>query len=371
MRALILVVAVLVLAAAPRPADVPFEPRLLDPGANETAALADLNGDGKLDIVSGENWYAAPTWKRTQWRKLDFTNQYIDAFSDLPLDVDGDGRTDIVTATWFAKKISWFKNPGKPGAPWTETIIDQGNNNEFAFLVDLNNDGKALEILPQFGNGNAPLSYFELKSGKFERRQVSDKSYGHGIGAGDLNKDGKTDILTPKGWFEAPNWTWHPDWSEAQHLGFLHVIDVNEDGRNDVLTTAAHDYGIFWLEQSADGKFVKRTIDSSWSQAHATTLVDLNGDGRKDLLTGKRYMAHNGNDPGEREPLGLYWYEWRKTPDNKVEFIRHVIHYGGRPGTGMQLPVADLDGDGDLDFIAPGKSGLHLFENTSNKRNPS
>ena len=44
-------------------------------------------------------------------------------------------------------------------------------------------------------------------------------------------------------------------------------------------------------------------------KAHAVTLVDLNGDGKLDILTGKRFMAHNGKDPGERESLGIYWYE--------------------------------------------------------------
>ena len=104
-------------------------------------------------------------------------------------------------------------------------------------------------------------------------------------------------------------------------------------------------------------------IDSSWSQAHAATLADLNGDGQLDLVTGKRYMAHNGNDPGEKEPLGVYWYQYRKTPEGSMEWIRHLIDYGTRVGGGMQIPVRDLDGDGDPDIVFPGKSGLFLAEN--------
>jgi FG-GAP-like repeat len=89
---------------------------------------------------------------------------------------------------------------------------------------------------------------------------------------------------------------------------------VNGDKLPDLVTSAAHDYGIFWFEQAKTPKgernWVKHVIDNSWSQAHALTLADLNGDGRPELITGKRYMAHNGRDPGEREPLGVYWYEY-------------------------------------------------------------
>ena len=92
-------------------------------------------------------------------------------------------------------------------------------------------------------------------------------------------------------------------------FSFMHVTDVNGDGRNDVITSNAHDYGIFWFEQGEGEKWTKRLVDDSWSQGHAVTLVDLNGDGKMDILTGKRFMAHNGKDPGEREPLGIYWYE--------------------------------------------------------------
>src|SRR4051812_28969037 len=156
----------------------------------------------------------------------------------------------------------------------TEQAIETGNSVEFAFLVDIDNDGQAREILPQFGSLTAPLTWYEVKNGQFEKHVVSPKSYGHGIGAGDVNRDGRTDILTPKGWFEAPNdvrkgdWKWHPDF-ELGSLGFLHVIDVNGDGRNDIVTSMAHDYGVFWMEQGAAGQWTKHMIDDSWSQSHA------------------------------------------------------------------------------------------------------
>ena len=122
------------------------------------------------------------------------------------------------------------------------------------------------------------------------------------------------------------------------------------------------------MRQNPDGKFSKPImIDDSWSQPHAVTMVDLNGDGRMDFVTGKRFMAHNGKDPGEREPLGVYWFEYLKPDGKKVEWVKHVLDYGARTGGGMQIAVADLDGDGALDIATPGKSGLFLFENLSKK----
>jgi hypothetical protein len=365
--ALILATATILCFAARNP-EILFEHKALDPGTSETCAIADFNNDGKPDVFSGEAWYENPTWKKHQVRQLKEYGTYLGSLSDMALDVDGDGLMDIVSSGWHTNKIWWSRNPGKAGGMWEDHTIDEGFPVEFSFLVDLNNDGKAREILPQWGNNAAALTWYELVNGKFQRHIVSQRSYGHGIGAGDVNGDGRNDIITPQGWFQAPasgngEWKFHSEFNLGS-TSFIYAIDLNEDGLPDLLTAMAHDYGIFWMEQRADHTWVKHGIDQSWSQAHALTLVDLNGDGRRDLLTGKRYMAHDGNDPGEREPLGIYWYEYHPSPDHKtVEWSRHLIDYGSRIGGGMQIPVADVDGDGDLDFAVAGKSGLFLFEN--------
>jgi hypothetical protein len=395
------------LLATTRSPDIPFTIHMIDGGASETAAVVDVNHDGRLDIVSGENWYEPPRtgggqdWTKHKFRTLNYSSNYFDNFSDLPVDVDGDGYPDLVGVSWFAKHVVWWKNPGKaPGKdrePWPQSEINTGFNVEFAILADMDNDGKAFEVVAQ--ENGTPQAWYEAKAGAWVKHVVSDRSYGHGIGAGDVNGDGRNDILTPRGWLEAPadprapGWAFHADWEsinvppaqgaasppapaaaaapKQMELGFMHVLDVNGDGRNDVVTAAGHDYGVYWFEQGESGRWIRRVIDSAWSQGHASTLVDLNGDGRKDLVTGKRFMAHNGSDPGEKEPLGVYWYEYGPaTASAAGEWVRHVIDYGGRMGGGMQLPVIDIDGDGDLDIVCPGKGGLFLVENVTKMRRP-
>jgi len=379
-------------SAQARPPDIRFDVRMIDGGASETAAFADLNNDRRLDIVSSDAWYEAPAWTRHPIRDVNWNGQYLDNFTDLPIDVDGDGYADVVQFAYFAGNIVWMKNPGTTGGAWTATEIDKGSPTEFAQLVDLDNDGKARELLPQFDRPAAPLAWFDLQRGTWTRHAVSDHSYGHGIGAGDVNGDGRNDILTPQGWFEAPasaaqgEWTFHAtDWNQKPiaaagltarpapaQFGFMYALDVNGDGRRDIVTAMGHDYGVCWFEQNADGTWTQRVIDSTWSQAHAPVLADLNGDGQMDLIAGKRYMAHNGSDPGEREPLGLYWYEFRRGTRGVV-WTRHVVDYGGRMGGGMQTDVKDMDGDGDLDLVSGGKAGLFLAENLtkSAKRPPA
>ena len=391
-------------AVRSRPADIAFNVQMIDPGFSESVAVADFNKDGRLDILSAEHWYEAPAWTKHKIRDIAFNGSYIDNFSDLPVDVDGDGFTDIVQIAYFARRIVWLKNPGKTGKTWTETEIDAVGPTEFAFLVDLNNDGRALEVLPQFtGAAKAGLTWYELANGKWEKHVVSGQSHGHGIGVGDINGDKRNDIITPAGWLEAPadvraagEWTLHPaDWGSLPpqlavgpaaapvpaspspagprpaEYAFMHVIDVNRDGRNDIVTTMAHSYGVLWFEQRPDGGWIPRPIDTTWANAHSTAMADLNGDGQLDLIAAKRYWGRTGTEPAEREPMGIYWYEFRPGLKDTVEWIRHIVDYGGRAGGGLQMVVVDIDGDNDRDIITPGKTGLFLSENLSRGPRPA
>jgi hypothetical protein len=366
--------------------EIPFRKHTLDLGQSEGVAVADVNRDGRLDIISGENWYEqlppgseGPRWIKHKFRNLPFTDGYLEDLSDLAVDVNGDGYPDVVTCSYWSKPLTWWENPGSRNQPWVEHVIETRAPVEFVFLVDILNTGKPAQLLPQFGDPNFPLTWYELegkgKDAHWVGHVVSPKSYGHGIGAGDVNGDGRTDIITPKGWFEAPadprhgEWIFHPEF-DLGSTGFIYTMDVNGDGLPDLVTTLAHDYGIFWYEQKKDAQgnrtWVKHVIDNAWSQAHALTIADLKGNGEPVLVTGKRYYAHE-HDPGANEPLGVYWYE-KIQAGGRLQWRRHVIDYSTRTGGGMQIPVVDIDGDGDLDVIVAGKTGLFLFENLTKGR---
>jgi len=361
---------------------------------SEACGVADFNNDGKLDIVAGPYWYEAPDWKPHLFRSLKgkvdekgktyTVNEkgvgYWDDFMNVPLDVDGDGLTDVVTCCWFSRQIDWYRNTEPDAGSWPMNLGEKNGNYECGEIWDIDGDGKALEILPD----TKDTKWYEVgvrADGKrgLIKHIVSADERPFGGGVGDINGDGRPDILRPDAWYEAPadprkgRWIEHPlalgnlTEGQADHTPQICVYDVDADGLNDIITSSAHKHGIFWYKQIRDGRKIswkQLIIDKSWSQAHSITLADMDEDGDLDLVTGKRFFAHNGNDPDAHSPLGVYWYELSRTP--AIVWTQHIVSYNKGIGSGLNIPVVDLDGDGDLDIVVTGKwGGPTYFENTT------
>ena len=221
MRTLLLTVAVIALSQGSRPPDIPFKIHPIDLGASETAAVADVNRDGRLDIISGEHWYRGARLGRST------------ASASSASATSTSTTSATCRSTWTATAIQTScrsrgsrrrsrggaiparaRLPGKEF--WKEATDPRRVQHRVRAARRLDNDGKAQEVLAQEnGTGQA---WYEVKDKAWVPHVVSDRSYGHGIGAGDVNGDKRNDILTPRGWLEAPadpragNWTFHPDW---------------------------------------------------------------------------------------------------------------------------------------------------------------
>lgn len=337
----------------------------------ESAGVFDVNGDGQLEIVSGAYWYEKPD-VATQHPvgPVAAFGEYYDDFSTIPMDVNGDGRLDFITGGWWGNTLRWRENPGDPKAEWPEHIIAETGNIETTRAWDVDGDGQ-LEIVPNTPGGPLVV-YKRIGPGRFAAHKIYEARQGHGLGFGDVNGDGRGDFILHNGWLEAPAdpyqaaWTFHPefDFGPLASVPIL-VVDVNGDGVNDLIVGQAHGYGLDWWEQktTVPGQrlWVKHPIDPFNSQYHDLIWADIDGDGASELITGKRYRAHCGADPGEFDAVGLYYFKW-----NGESFSKQVIDYGPAgigKGCGIHFAVADLSGHGRLDIVAPGKDGLYFYEN--------
>lgn len=344
----------------------------------ESVGVFDVDGDGHLDVVSGAFWYEGPEFRARHFiHEVNRQEEYWDHFATIPMDVNGDGRMDFITGGWFEGTLFWLENPGNKG-PWKRHIIDQTGPIETVRGWDIDGDGFP-ELIPN--TPGHPLAYYQLLrdaegkgTGKFQRIVVDTTAQGHGLGFGEINGDERTDIIVHNGWLEAPespagSWTFHQEFDFADASIPIGVHDVDQDGLHDLIVGQAHDYGLDWYQQQVvDGRrdWIKHPIDPDHSQYHTMEWVDIDGDGTKELITGKRYRAHNGGDPGANDSIGLYYFKWDGT-----SFRKNTISYGplgqGK-GAGIYFSVADLRKTGRKDIIVAGKDGLYIFFNQGRKR---
>jgi len=387
-------------ASAAHAGDVTFKKHDINPKSNfEAAGVFDVDNDGKLDIISGDKWYKGPEFTQSYpTREVSTTGTYRNCFATLPFDVNGDGNMDYVTCSYFGKDVAWVENPGEAGKPWTYHEIDTPGPIEAAVAVDLTGDGQP-EYLPNTVN---TVVFYELAgegTGKtWKKYDFGTEAAGHGNGTGDVNGDGRTDLLTPKGWFEAPEkldgqarWTFHKAWDLGATGIQITARDVNDDGAADIIYGAGHDRGLFWLKGQKNDKgelswSKPMEIDPTLSSVHTQLWTDLDGDGKEDeLVTGKRVYAHE-IEPGDVEPSQVAYYTfdkgehaWKKhpiftgeaavnAPKEREKRDAQKDFPAGTAGTGLQVTAIDIDGDGDIDLVCPGKSGLYLFENQTKSK---
>jgi hypothetical protein len=399
MKATFATVAALVLAVFAQGTLRAAEPRWKQHTINgksefEAAGAFDVDNDGKIDIVSGDTWYRAPDWTPHHVRNVTRQGTYYNCFATLPMDVNADGKTDFVTCGYFSRNVGWVENPGATDKDWTYHLIDLPGTSEAAALVDLNGDGMP-DVLP---NVTTQVVWYQLVKAvpapEWKKHDLGKPASGHGVGSGDVNGDGRIDLLTLKGWFEAPSnpssdtWAWHPEWQLGATGIQILARDVNGDGLSDVIWGMGHTYGLFWLEQGkgtgGERTWTRHEIDNSIASVHTLIWADLDGDGKDDLVTGKRVYAHEV-EPGATDGSVIAYYQFDR---GKGQWQKHVIFQGeaaknapaknvdrlalrdfppGTAGTGLQMTAIDIDRDGDLDLLCPGKSGLYLFENLGAK----
>lgn len=370
---------------------------LSDTFYGEGADAGNFNKDGHIDVVSGPFWYAGPDFRIKQafYNPKPFDpHGYSDNFFTFAEDFNGDGWTDILVYGFPGKDASWFENPRGVERFWPRHQVLDVVDNESPAFIDLTGDGRREIVCSSGGYFGFAEPNREDPTLPWTFRRISDKTAGgrftHGLGYGDINGDGRTDLLEKTGWWEQPaSLDGDPVWKK-HNVAFsgpggaqMYAYDFDGDGDNDVLTSlAAHGYGLAWYEnlvndptvdtRDDDVAFKQHLIMGSkpeenrygikFSQLHAVDLADIDGDGIKDIITGKRYWAHGPKGDAEPDaPAVLYWFRTVRTGKTGAEAVDFVpFEIDNDSGVGVEVKARDLNGDGQLDVVVGNKKGTFV-----------
>lgn len=364
------------------------------------ADVADIDRDGTPDVISGPFYYLGPDFTtRHEYYPARVFNpglEYVNDMLTFAHDWNGDGWVDVLNNE--RRPLVLYLNPKGEARRWDRIAALPEVCSETAVRGDVDGDGQP-EIVYVGGDGR--VAYGEPDpanlAGPWLVRKISEPVVAgcntHGVGIGDVNGDGRMDILQARGWWEQPAagaasgvWIYHDAafgrlTRSPQHPGGgeISVHDFNGDGLNDVVAShSAHGWGLSWYEQKRDAagriSFVEHPImldystrnagDVTFSQVHSgATLADVDRDGVMDFVTGKRHWSHldSYSDP---DPYGegvIYWYRAvrNRSAPGGVEFVPELIH--NRSGVGSEVKAVDIDRDGAMDFVTSGTRGTFIF----------
>jgi hypothetical protein len=397
--------------------------QLTDQFWSEGADFADFNHDGNMDIVSGPFWYEGPDFKarhaycpaQQSFKTtnaageavtidgfeggLGVNNAYSQDFLTFTSDINGDGWADIVIVGFPGQQTFWYENPQNKDGFWPRHTIIDSTDDESPVLGDLLGHGQSVLICmsSNYLGYAAPDGTRVAEKWIFHRVSPKNGNYQkftHGLGFGDVNGDGRNDILLKDGWYEQPaslegdpEWRFHPYLFARDGSSQMFAYDVNGDGLPDVITCLnPHGFGLVWYEQlpqkdmRGEIQFKQHLILNpdgtpnqygvAFSQPHSVALVDIDGDGLKDIVTGKRFWAHgkNGPDPRSNDPAVLYWFKLVRGPDHTAEFVPHLIDTNS--GVGTEVVVGDVNGDHRPDIVVGNKKGTFVFLQEPPSKNP-